>query len=71
MADFETFCDHYGYDPRTAEARAAYDEYCRTLRTLHAAAMKGGSQEGWKQGGDATGRYAWRQSRKSVHKEGG
>ena len=40
MADFETFCDHYGYDPRTAEARAAYEEYRRTLRDLHAAARK-------------------------------
>ena len=40
MADFETFCDHYGYDPRTAEARAEYEEYRRTLRDLHAAARK-------------------------------
>ena len=40
MADFETFCDHYRYDPSTAEARAAYEEYRRTLRDLHAAARK-------------------------------
>ena len=40
MADFETFCDHYGYNPRTAEARAAYEEYRRTLRDLHTAARK-------------------------------
>ena len=44
MADFETFCEHYQYNPRTAEARAAYEEYRRTLRDLHAAAMKGGSK---------------------------
>ena len=40
MADFETFCAHDGHDPRTAEARAEYEEYRRTLRTLHAAARK-------------------------------
>jgi len=44
MADYATFCAHYGYDPRTAEARAAYDEYRQALRDLHAAAMKGGSK---------------------------
>ena len=44
MADFETFCAHYGHDPRTAQARAEYDEYRRTLLTLHAAARKGGSK---------------------------
>ena len=44
MADFETFCARYGHDPRTAEARAAYEEYRRTLRDLHAAARKGGSK---------------------------
>lgn len=37
MADYETFCAHYGYDPRTAEAREAYAEYQNTLRALHAA----------------------------------
>ena len=44
MADFETFCEHYQYNPRTAEARAEYDEYRRTLLTLHAAALKCGSK---------------------------
>ena len=44
MADYETFCAHYGYDPSTAQARADYEEYRRTLRDLHAAAMKGGSK---------------------------
>ena len=44
MADFETFCEHYQYNPRTAEARAEYDEYRRTLQVLHAAAMKGESK---------------------------
>jgi len=42
MADFETFCAHYGHDPRTAEARAEYEEYRRALRDLHAAAAKAG-----------------------------
>ena len=44
MADYETFCAHYGHDPRTAQARAEYDEYRRTLQVLHAAAMKCGSK---------------------------
>lgn len=38
MADYATFCDHYGYDPRTAAARDAYAEYQNTLRDLHATA---------------------------------
>lgn len=40
MADFATSCDHYGSDPRTAEARDAYAEYQNTLRDLHAAAAR-------------------------------
>ena len=44
MADFETFCERYGHDSRTAEARAEYDEYRRTLRDMHAAALKCGSK---------------------------
>ena len=44
MADFETFCERYGHDPRTAEARAEYEEYRRTLHVLNAAALKGGSK---------------------------
>ena len=44
MADYATFCARYGHDPRTAEARAEYDEYRRTLIDMHAAAMKGGSK---------------------------
>ena len=44
MADFETFCEHYQYNPRTAEARAEYEEYRRTLHVLTAAALKCGSK---------------------------
>ena len=44
MADFATFCARYGHDPRTAQARAEYDEYRRNLRDMHAAALKCGSK---------------------------
>ena len=44
MADYATFCEHYQYNPRTAEARAEYEEYRRTLHVLNAAALKGGSK---------------------------
>ena len=40
MADYETFCKRYEYDPRTAEAREAYAEYQNTLRVLQATAAK-------------------------------
>ena len=44
MASYATFCEHYQYNPRTAEARAEYEEYRRTLQVLQTAAMKGESK---------------------------
>ena len=41
MADYQTFCKHYGYDPQTAEARKAYADYQDALSVLQAAAAKG------------------------------
>lgn len=44
MKDYQEWCKHYAHDPRTKEARAEYDEYCRSLRAIHAALDKKGKR---------------------------
>ena len=40
MADYETFCDRYGLDPGSQEAREQYHEATKQLEILHATAAR-------------------------------
>ena len=45
MTDFETFCDRYGLDPGSQEARKQYHDAVERLKRLHAAAARAETQE--------------------------
>ena len=45
MADYKTFCDRYGLDPDSQEAREQYREATKQLEILHAAAALTEAQE--------------------------
>ena len=45
MTDFKTFCEQYGLDPRSQEARDEYAEALENLKALYSAASKAETSE--------------------------
>jgi hypothetical protein len=45
MADYKTFCDRYGLDPDSQEAREQYREATAQLAILQTAAARAEAQE--------------------------
>ena len=45
MTDYTTFCERYGYNPDTDEARQAYREAWANLNALYGAAAKAETSE--------------------------
>ena len=45
MTDFKTFCERYGYNPDTDEARQAYREAWANLNALYGAAAQAEASE--------------------------
>ena len=45
MTDYKTFCDRYGLDPDSQEAREQYREATKQLEILRAAAARAEAQE--------------------------
>jgi len=36
MSTFQSWCDHYGYDPESPEAHLDYERYCAELELFDA-----------------------------------
>ena len=45
MTDFKRFCERYGLDPASQEAREQYDQAQANLRALYGAASKAETDE--------------------------